>query len=296
MIISMTGYGAARRENGTLAVAVEIRTLNNRYFKLSLRGPEECPVLEGEVDKLVRRFVRRGTINIQVRCERPFAEAPGRINGDALRSYIRQLEQAVPEVQQKGCSQALIGHLLDLPGVVTEHLPQSDLAEETWPLIAEALTEALEKLQEMRREEGQAMATELMQYADQIAERLANIEERIPAAIDNYRQRLFDRVRSALVEHDIVLEKADLIKEVSLYCERADIAEEVTRLSSHIEQFRTMVGEEESNGRKLDFLIQEMFRETNTIGAKASDIEISREVVEIKSLLEKCRELVQNIE
>jgi uncharacterized protein (TIGR00255 family) len=131
---------------------------------------------------------------------------------------------------------------------------------------------------------------------DHIAEQLERIRAQIPRVSVLYRDRLYDRVRNLLSELDVQIDRSDLIKEVSIFAERSDIAEEVVRLASHLEQFQEIVNEPESAGRKLEFLTQEMFRETNTIGSKASDVEISRHVVEIKGTLEKIRELVQNIE
>ena len=140
------------------------------------------------------------------------------------------------------------------------------------------------------------MAAELLAHRDTIARHLAIIRGRAPQVVTTFRDRLHERVRALLAEHDVEIDRNDLIKEVSIFAERSDIAEEVVRLASHLDQFAEIMAEPESPGRKLEFLTQEMFRETNTIGSKASDIEISRHVVEIKGTLEKVRELIQNIE
>ena len=140
------------------------------------------------------------------------------------------------------------------------------------------------------------MAQELLQHRDQISSQLAQIRERAPKVSVAYRDRLLERVRGLLAELDVRIDRADLIKEVSIFAERSDIAEEAVRLASHLDQFQEIMNEPESTGRKLEFLTQEMFREANTIGSKAGEVEISRHVVEIKGTLEKIRELVQNIE
>ncbi len=140
------------------------------------------------------------------------------------------------------------------------------------------------------------MAAEFLQYRDHLAAELGHIRERASGVVASYRDRLHDRVRKLLTELDIEIDRSDLIKEVSIFAERSDIAEEVVRLASHLDQFQEIINEPESPGRKLEFLTQEMFREANTIGSKASDVEISRHVVEIKGTLEKIRELVQNVE
>ena len=136
----------------------------------------------------------------------------------------------------------------------------------------------------------------LLQHRDHIADELEQIRQRVPTVAVTFRDRLLDRVRSLLSELDVQIDRSDLIKEVSIFAERSDIAEEVVRLASHLEQFQEIIHEEESAGRKLEFLTQEMGREANTIGSKASDVEISRHVVEVKSALEKIREMIQNVE
>src|SRR5438552_3905430 len=141
-----------------------------------------------------------------------------------------------------------------------------------------------------------AMSHEFSLYRDQIAADLAKIRQRAPSLVTVYRERLRERVQSLLSELDIKIDRSDLIKEVSIFAERSDVAEEVVRLASHLDQFQEVLNEPESPGRKLEFLTQEMFREANTIGSKAGDVEISRRVVEIKGTLEKIRELVQNVE
>ena len=140
------------------------------------------------------------------------------------------------------------------------------------------------------------MAQEFMHYREQIGGVLRNIRQRAPEVVASYRDRLHERVRKLLAELDIEIDRSELIKEVSVFAERSDISEEVVRLDSHLDQFQQIMNEPESPGRKLEFLTQEMFRETNTIGSKANDVEISRQVVEIKGTLEKIRELVQNVE
>ncbi len=158
------------------------------------------------------------------------------------------------------------------------------------------LEQALARLQAMRQEEGRAMARELLGLRDAIARHLDAIRRLTPEVTTVYRNRLLERVRNLLAEVDVSVSPDDLIREVSIFAERSDIAEEVVRLESHLGQFHDIVNEPESAGRKLEFLTQEMFRETNTIGSKASDVEISRQVVEIKGILEKIREMVQNVE
>jgi uncharacterized protein (TIGR00255 family) len=296
VLFSMTGYGEASFQSDSLNLAIELRAVNNRYLKVSLRATEPYNLLEPEFEKVIRRIVKRGTLQVHLRCQRQTSPQDFQINGTALRSYLQQLRGLADEAGLSGPVANLLGPVLALPGVVPEPATATFSLEEEWPVIERVLLRALDRLQAMRQEEGRAMAQELLQLRDQIAGELDKIRERIPTVAVAYRDRLLERVRSLLSELDVQIDRSDLIKEVSIFAERSDIAEEVVRLASHLGQFQEIVNEPESAGRKLEFLTQEMFRETNTIGSKAGDVEISRHVVEIKGALEKIRELVQNVE
>jgi uncharacterized protein (TIGR00255 family) len=292
----MTGYGEARFQSDALNLAIELRAVNNRYLKVSLRASEPYHLLDAEFEKVVRRSIKRGTIQIHFHCERQYAPQDFVINTVALRSYAAQVRGVCHELSVPFQGETLLGHMLTLPGVVPEPGAAQQSVDEKWPAIEKVLEQALAKLQAMRQEEGRAMAQELLQHRDFIAGQLDDIRRRAPAVVEGYRDRLHERVRKLLGELDVQLDRSELIKEVSVFAERSDIAEEVVRLASHLDQFREVLQEPESPGRKLEFLVQEMGRETNTIGSKASDVEISRHVVEIKGTLEKIRELVQNVE
>lgn len=287
----MTGYGEASHQSEVLSLAVELRSLNNRYLKVSLRAPEPYNLLESEFEKVVRRTVKRGTLQIHLRVQRQYAPQDFQVNAVALKSYVEQVSAISPAHVQE-----LLAGVLALPGVVPEPGTSSLKIDEEWPVMERVLEAALGKLQTMRQEEGRAMAQELLSLRDHIAAELAAIRARAPQVAVLFRDRLLERVRGLLEGVDVKIDRNDLIKEVSIFAERSDIAEEVVRLASHLDQFQVIVNEPESAGRKLEFLTQEMFRESNTIGSKASDVEISRHVVEIKGALEKIRELIQNVE
>ena len=170
-----------------------------------------------------------------------------------------------------------------------------DVSDE-WPLIESTLAKALEGLDRMRRQEGAAMADDLRQNCAVIGTQLDQIEARAPQVVDNYRDRLSERVQRALSELNVEVGPGDLLREIGLFTERSDISEEVVRLRSHLEQFAKIMELPESSGRKLDFLTQEMGRETNTIGSKANDVEIVKHIIETKTAIERIREQVQNIE
>jgi uncharacterized protein (TIGR00255 family) len=290
----MTGFGEARCQCDGSAVSVEVRTINSRYLKLSTRISEGYASLESQIEAIVRDRVRRATIQVNVRIDRKHSLEDYKINVDVLDGYRRQLLALNREWNL--ADQVALSSLLLLPGVVDEApAAQCDPARE-WPAVQKTLETALANLDQMRREEGRTMAADLLANCRAAAASLAEIERRAPLVVESYRDRLADRLKRTLAELDIALDPRDIIKEVSLFADRSDISEEIVRLRSHCEQFEAIVASPESSGRKLDFLTQEMIREANTIGSKASDVEISRQVIEIKSAVERIREMIQNVE
>lgn len=292
----MTGYGEARYQGEQLSLSVELRALNNRYLKVSLRAPDPYHLLEAEFEKLIRRNVKRGTIQVHLRCDRQSAASDFRLNAVALTSYLKQIGEVSKQLGLADNGQSLLGQVLMLPGVVPEAAGRTHQLHDDWPVIEKALQQAIDQLQTMRKDEGNAMAQELLHLRDHIGKHLDVIRKLIPQVVTTFRDRLHERVKTLLSEHDVQIDRNDLIREVSIFAERSDIAEEVTRLATHLQHFQEIMNEDESPGRKLEFLTQEMGRETNTIGSKASDVEISKQVVEIKGTLEKIRELIQNVE
>jgi uncharacterized protein (TIGR00255 family) len=189
-----------------------------------------------------------------------------------------------------------VENLLSLPGVVQQNGASSFDVDQDWPLVRETLEEAVRQMTKMRSDEGRAMAADLAANCATVAGELDAIDARAPLVREAYRDRLTDRISKSLEEFKITLQPGDLIRELSIYAERSDISEEIVRLRSHLEQFGATLELDESSGRKLEFLTQEMFRETNTIGSKANDVQISRHVIEIKAAIERIREMIQNVE
>jgi len=290
----MTGFGEARCERDGLVVAIELRTVNNKAFKLSLRSSDRYLALEPQVEAVVRRRMRRGTVMIDVHVARETGDDAFQINAAVLLGYRRQI--AALQAELNLVEPIPLEPLLVLPGVVEENVRARGDLERDWPAIEQALGEALDHLDQMRRSEGQAMTDDLQANCRTIAENLAAIDRRGPVVQENYRGRLLERVNKILTEHQITVEPADVIRELGIFSERSDISEECVRLRSHLEQFAAAMDLSESSGRKLEFITQEMFRETNTIGSKANDTEISHHVVEIKTAIERLREMVQNVE
>jgi len=288
----MTGFGEARHQDERWSVTVEVRTVNNRHLKLNAKISDPYGPLEPELERLVREVIRRGTVQVSLRVERPRRAEDYRLNIVALASYRDQLSA----LQGEGAGPIPLGSLLVLPGVVEERKPATDDPQGDWPALASVVSEALRKLQTVRADEGRAMTDELLLLGKGVATHLGQIADRAPHVVVAYQKRLVERVQSLVEGQGITIEPKDLIREVSILAERADIAEEIVRLRAHLTQYVEVIHEPESAGRKLEFVVQEMGRETNTIGSKANDVEISRSVVEIKGLLEKIRELIQNVE
>jgi uncharacterized protein (TIGR00255 family) len=290
----MTGYGEAHRQADEVAVAIEVRTINNRYFKLSLRASEGYGPLETQIENVVRSQIKRGTVQVNLRVDHKHSANDYRINHDVLEGYRVQLAEIGDPLQGgKGVS---VEALLMLPGVVEEHRTDPAEGERDWPLIRATLEEAMTHLATMRTTEGATMAGDLIANNRVIATELQKIAHRAPQVVDGYRARLQERLKTVLNDHQIVVNPADLIREISIYAERSDISEEIVRLNSHLEQFAAIMEQDDAAGRKLEFLAQEMLRETNTIGSKATDVEIARHVIEIKAAIERVKEMIQNVE
>jgi len=290
----MTGFGEARQQDQRWAILVEIRTVNNRHFKLSAKISDEFATMEMALEQLIRDRVRRGAVQALLRVQRPRRPEDYRLNLVALGSYRDQLHGL--QDSAAGVPPIDVSQLLLLPGVVEEVRAPDRAPHEDWPEIAQVVRRALDALQAARAQEGRAMADELVALGRSIGEHLGRIADRAPRAVQAYHTRLTDRIQAMILEQGVTVESKDLIREVAIFAERCDISEEVVRLRAHLEQYGTILEEDESSGRKLEFLVQEMGREINTIGSKAGDVEISRAVVEVKAMLEKIRELVQNVE
>ena len=292
MLLSMTGYGEARLEDSRWTIQVEVRTVNNRHVKLSAKISEPYGTKEAEVEQLVREKVKRGSVQLNLRVERPRRPEDYRLNLVALASYREQLKS----VHGYGEQANDLTQLLALPGVVEDCRLPEPVTDLDWSAIAKVVSKALDQLHSSRAAEGRIMADELTALAREISEHLGRIADRGPAVVLNYQKRLTDRIQTLLRGQGVAVEAADLAREVAILADRCDISEEIVRLRAHLSQYLGIIEDAQSSGRKLEFVVQEMAREINTIGSKANDVEISLSVVEVKALLEKIRELVQNVE
>jgi uncharacterized protein (TIGR00255 family) len=293
MIISMTGFGDAHAERDGTHYAVEIRSLNNRYFKPVIKLPETVSGLEPELESMLREKLGRGSITYILKMRSDSAEAAYHINTQALKSYLEQL-QAVKGIDR--LVQIDLASLVQLPGVCQEPRDETDEMERHGPVVRELTAKAIVKLNAMRSREGEQLFAELMRHVGVISGNLKEIETRAPFVVDEYHKRLSQRVAQLLSKAELKVNEPDLIKEVAVFAERADIAEEIQRLRSHLGAFEQSCRDGEHAGRKLDFITQEMLREANTIASKANDGQIARHIVEIKGAIDRLKEQVQNVE
>ena len=298
---SMTGQGHASQQSEAGTISVEVRTVNNRGFKCVLRTSDALSSMESRIESLVRKLIRRGSIYMTVSWHRPPGEALPRIDADVLQAYYQQLQQMQSALG--GHAAIDLSSLMTLPGVIASARERQEDDGPVWQLVEKSIRLTIENLNEMRAVEGANMAATLREESEQIENRVKLIAGLAPRTVDAYRSRLETKIQRALAENDLKVDAVDLLREVQIYADRADISEELTRLGSHLEMFLDVLcgagsgkSQPEPTGRKLDFIIQEMFRETNTIGSKAADAEISGHVVEIKCAIERMRELVQNLE
>lgn len=296
MIRSMTGYGEATCEVGSSHYFLELRSLNNRYFKSIIRLPDEFQGLEAELETELRHRLSRGSVTLVARCSDTSSAAAFVINHEALESYIKQIEKT-PRVAAGGVRIDL-GPLLSLPGVMVPPGDEEARLEQARAAFMQLLDKACAMLIEMRNREGRALVEDLLSQRDTIQEHLVTIKDRSPQVVLDYELRLKHRIELMLKEAGVSVEPADLIKEIAVYAERSDISEEIQRLTEHVKQFTELVTASGGKpvGRTLDFLAQEMLREANTMASKSADSLISRSVVEIKGSIDRIKEQVQNVE
>ncbi len=294
MIKSMTGFGAQSREIDGVRYSVEIRSVNSRYFKAIIRLPDLWSHLEVEIDRRLRSRLNRGSVQFAMRMTAMSSEAAPQINMPVIERYIEQLDIIRPDQIDVNINVDLATLLL-LPGVCTPPGAES-LSEKAKSEILELADETIDALIGMRTDEGKVIADDLLAQCEITEKHLADVAGRTDQVIKEYHERLKHRVTELIASAELNLDEQTLAREVAIFAERCDIAEELSRLGGHIEQFRKVVGNNEQAGRKLDFLAQEMLREANTIASKSNDGQITLAVVEIKTAIDRIKEQVQNVE
>lgn len=292
MVESMTGFGRGETEQNGVSAEVEVRSVNNRFCDVSVRLPRHLGAYEYEIQQIVRQSVGRGKVNVHVRLENgPTSAPPLQIDAAAAKTYRGLLEELRETTGVTG--EIKLEHLLSFNDIFVQN-DEDDDVDGNWTVVQKALELALEEFRSMRLREGQALAEDLKQRLDIMSNALAEIEARAPERIEEATKRLKSRIASLIEDENV--DETRLATEVALLSDRFDITEECVRLRSHITVFREALDGDESPGRKLNFLTQEIHREVNTIGSKANDFSISHQSVQLKEELERIREQVQNIQ
>lgn len=293
VIRSMTGFGTATAEIAGGRIAVEIRSVNHRFSEAQVRLPRDLGALEERVRTLVMERIRRGRVEVVIsRDEAARRPRAFRADTDLAASYVRALRELAASIGVSG--DVSLAQLVALPDVLRLEEERVE-AETLWPALESAVRAALEALVAMRMAEGSRLAEDVLARALAVERMTEEIAGRSRLVVRAYADRLWLRLADLLAE--VPLDEARIATELAVFADRSDITEELTRLRSHLDQFRQVVTKEDGAvGRKLEFILQEMGREANTIGSKANDIEITRTVIEMKGELESLREQIQNIE
>ncbi len=295
MICSMTGYGSAQKSCPQWTVRAEARSVNHPQLKVSVRLPDMLRLKEGELTGLVRGRLARGHVTLSVRCN--FSEDALRVVVDrrALRGYVKLARELAAAEDVPLHVEA--GSLLSLPEVLgTDSMPD-EVLEELWPFVLDASEGALEGLIEMRRTEGRNLARQMEDICERVLRRTRAVDEGGECCVRATQRRLQERLERLLDGADVPLDSNALAREVALLADRSDVSEEVARMASHLQQFRQTLGSEgEAVGKKLEFLVQEMAREADTMTAKLPSSELVQEAVEIKTDVHRLREQARNVE
>jgi len=292
VIKSMTGFGRGEAAGVRYVVRIELKAFNHRYLDIFLRIPKQYSQAEEVLRRVISERVSRGRIDAAVSVEEfEQKERNVQVNAPLLQGYVRALEGIKGLL---GSDEAItLSQILTLPGVLEVEEPECDW-EDLQQVLGQAAAAALDDLEQMRAAEGERLCADLREKIARIEGLLAQIAQIAPQVVEDYRERLSERLRDLL--HGTTLTEERFMAEVALFADRCSIDEELVRLGSHTHQLKELLHSTQPVGRKLDFLIQEMNREVNTIGSKGSNVQIAGLVVELKSELEKVREQVQNIE
>jgi uncharacterized protein (TIGR00255 family) len=291
---SMTGYGRGESAQDGFKITVELSSVNRKQAEVSVALPREMEMLEAQIREVIHSNVARGRVNVRLALHAAAGKISVRkhINAALARDYAAEFARLGKQLKLSG--DVSLDQVLRAPGVfqTDEQLAET---EDLWPVVQKAVNQAVAALLKMREREGAHLAKDLASRINVMQKSVALIQKQAPTTAENYRQNLLERIKAAGLEN-IAPDDERLLKEIVLFADRSDIAEELTRLQSHFQQFVDCTKSREPVGRTLDFLAQEMNREINTIGSKANDAIISREVVTLKAELERFREQAQNVE
>jgi uncharacterized protein (TIGR00255 family) len=289
---SMTGFGSASLRERRMDIDVEVRSVNHRFLTIKLSVPDSLSRHESEIEQLVRARLGRGSVTVNVSVKAPREAETSLPDLKTFKAYAKQLRSIQKALGLEG--EIRMEDLLAVPSLWSNGVVESD--EELWPRVKKLLPKALDQLVETREREGQKIAGAFKNHLDSIEARLGKVESRVPSVVESYQKRLDDRIQQLLAQRGLEAAKLDIVREVAIHSDRCDTSEEIQRLRAHIGEFRKIVAQKGQLGRRLDFLTQEMGRETNTIASKANDGEIAASAVDMKAELEKIKEQVENVE
>ncbi len=292
MARSMTGFGRATVETGNMTVSVELKSVNHRYFELYSRVPRTYGFLDEKIKTYLQGRVGRGKIECSVGIEALDSDdVVVQVNHSLAKAYLSALNEIADTYELKKDIAATT--LTRFSDVLSVHKEEAD-EEAVWAAVLPALSQACDNFIAMREREGEKLKNDILSRADYILEMVSFIEERSPQTVAEYNEKL--KVKIADLLKDAKVDEQRLLTEAAIFADKVAVDEETVRLRSHVEQLHHMFDETEAIGRKMDFLVQEINRETNTIGSKCSDMDITKRVLDMKAEIEKIREQVQNVE
>ena len=294
MIRSMTGYGRAQMMIDSMSITVELRSVNHRYFEFNSRVPRNYGFLDEKLKGFIGSLVARGKVECYVSVENlEDSEVEILVNHSLAGSYINALKELAERNDLVLRDDLVVSTLVRNNDIFAIHKQEAD-EEKIWNAVKIVTEEAVAKFVSMREAEGEKLKADVLYRADEILKKVSVIEERSPETVKEYNDKLLARINEFL--SDVQVDEQRLLTECAIFADKVAVAEETVRLRSHIDQLRLFMDSNEAIGRKIDFLVQEMNREANTIGSKAQDVTIARNVIDIKAEIEKIREQIQNIE
>ncbi len=294
MLKSMTGFGRAEKVIDELyEIKIQIRSVNHRYADFTIKVPRLYSFIEDSVRTKLSKSISRGKVEVFISVNKLTGDDKQvKLNTDLAKSYIDSLRKLTDFGVNDDVSASTIAGFSDIFDVQYSEIDEDAMSA----MIDSVLSEALNSFIEMRTAEGERLKASILEHLDKLSAQVKIVEERSPQSVKEYEARLKKRLDDTLASLDLSADESRVITEVALFCDKVAVDEETVRLSSHINEFKKALDANEPIGKKLDFIVQEMNRETNTIGSKANDIELSKTVVEMKSIIEKIREQIQNIE
>ncbi|MFQ5687370.1 MAG: YicC/YloC family endoribonuclease [Candidatus Scalindua sp.] len=297
MIKSMTGFGRAEIRDEEKTILVEMRSVNNKYLKINTRIPELLMGYEDRIERLLKKELVRGTVNLAIEYK-VYDQAPKcMINKDTLKKYHDMISEAGKEIFS--IQDISLDNLISLPGVLEFKKDSGNgkiQDDDFWKELEHLIRISVDDLKSMKIAEGRNLQTEIEKWKTRISDLLDEIETMAPNVVLEYSKRIKERVSSLLAGTENKIEMNDLSREIAIFADRCDISEELGRLRSHISLLNNVMENEDPNGRKLEFIVQEMFREANTIAAKANNADIIKNVITIKTEIERIKEQVLNVE